>query len=181
MGKRFFIGIVALGARFSDACVILHNFSCNRWLARGGASCTMSSKLGRFATEAANTIFRRADPVTTIRRGGADGCASTARFYVRAGEPVFVIEDTGKQWLSFNVREDQLHGLTVGTSVDVARTGTADLTRSVATEMVPLGTFATWQAERAIGDHDRNTLRLRLDPQDDAGAFEPGMTVWLNH
>jgi hypothetical protein len=43
--------------------------------------------------------------------------------------------------------------------------GTADLTPSVVTELVPLGTFATWQAERAIGDHDRNSLRLRLDPQ----------------
>jgi HlyD family secretion protein len=35
------------------------------------------------------------------------------------------------------------------------------------------------QAERAVGDHDRNTLRLRLDPLRDAAAFEPGMTVWL--
>ena len=39
--------------------------------------------------------------------------------------------------------------------------------------------FATWQAERVIGDHDRNTLRLRLDPQGDAAALEPGMTVWI--
>jgi HlyD family secretion protein len=44
---------------------------------------------------------------------------------------------------------------------------------------VPLGTFATWQAERAIGDHDRNTLRLRLDLRADPIGFEPGMTVWL--
>jgi HlyD family secretion protein len=29
----------------------------------------------------------------------------------------------------------------------------------------PLGAFAAWQAERAVGDHDRNTLRLRLDPR----------------
>jgi HlyD family secretion protein len=41
------------------------------------------------------------------------------------------------------------------------------------------GAFATWQAERAVGDHDRSTLRLRLDPQHDAAAFEPGMTVWV--
>ena len=48
------------------------------------------------------------------------------------------------------------------------------------TELVPLGSFATWQAERAVGDHDRSTLRLRLDPQGDAAGLEPGMTVWLN-
>jgi HlyD family secretion protein len=46
--------------------------------------------------------------------------------------------------------------------------------------VLPLGPFATWQAETVVGDHDRNTLRLRLDPQGDAAAFEPGMTVWLN-
>jgi len=43
----------------------------------------------------------------------------------------------------------------------------------------PLGTFATWQAERVIGDHDRNTLRLRLDPQGTSAGLEPGMTVWV--
>jgi HlyD family secretion protein len=47
------------------------------------------------------------------------------------------------------------------------------------TELMPLGPFATWQAERAVGDHDLNTLRLRLDPQRDAAAFELGTTVWF--
>jgi HlyD family secretion protein len=44
---------------------------------------------------------------------------------------------------------------------------------------VPLGSFAARQAERAIGDHHRNMLRLRLDPQGDAIGFEPGITVLL--
>jgi HlyD family secretion protein len=43
----------------------------------------------------------------------------------------------------------------------------------------PLGSFATWQAERVIGDHDRSTLRLRFDPQGDRAGLEPGMTVWI--
>jgi HlyD family secretion protein len=50
---------------------------------------------------------------------------------------------------------------------------------AVVTELRPLGAFATWQAERAVGDHDRNTLRLRLDPQSNASELEPGMTVWV--
>jgi HlyD family secretion protein len=98
---------------------------------------------------------------------------------VRAGQPVLVIEETGKQWLSFNVREDFLHGISVGMTVDVARIGTRETIPALVTELLPLGSFATWQAERAVGDHDRSTLRLRLDPQRDATAFEPGMTVWF--
>jgi HlyD family secretion protein len=96
---------------------------------------------------------------------------------VRVGQPVLAIAATGQQWLSFNAREDFLRGLTVGTTVDVARAGMRETMPAVVTELRPLGAFATWQAERAVGDHDLNTLRLRLDPQGDAGGLEPGMTV----
>ena len=82
--------------------------------------------------------------------------------------------------VSFNAREDFLHGLTVGSKVDVERAGARELTPARVTELMPLGSFATWQAERAVGDHDRSTLRLRLDPQGDPAGLEPGMTVWLN-
>jgi HlyD family secretion protein len=120
----------------------------------------------------------------TILRAPADGVVSVIVAEVgeniRAGEPVLVIEETGKRWLSFNVREDRLRGLTVGAKVGVVRMGLREATPAVITELVPLGSFATWQAERAIGDHDRNTLRLRLDPQGDQRGFEPGMTVWLS-
>jgi HlyD family secretion protein len=73
-----------------------------------------------------------------------------------------------------------LHGLTVGATVAVARPGTRETTPAVVTELLPLGSFATWQAERAVGDHDRNTLRLRLNPQGDPTGFELGTTVWIN-
>jgi HlyD family secretion protein len=99
---------------------------------------------------------------------------------VSAGQPVLVVDETGKRWFSFNAREDLLHGLTVGAALDVARSGAQPMMPAVVTEVLPLGSFATWQAERAVGDHDRNTLRLRLDPQADAIGFEPGMTVWIH-
>jgi HlyD family secretion protein len=119
----------------------------------------------------------------TILRAPADGVVSVIVAEVgeniRAGQPVLAIEATGKQWLSFNVREDFLHGIRVGMTLDVGRMGTRETTPALVTEILPLGPFATWQAERAIGDHDRNTLRLRLDPKGDPTKFEPGMTVWL--
>ena len=118
----------------------------------------------------------------TVLRAPADGTVSVivaeVGENVHAGQPVLAIAETGKQWLSFNVREDHLHGLTVGSKVEVARPGGTPVP-AVVTEVTPIGTFATWQAERAIGDHDRSTLRLRLDPQGDQGGFEPGMTVQI--
>ena len=119
----------------------------------------------------------------TVLRSPVDGIVSVSVAEigenVRAGQPVLAIAATGKQWLSFNVREDLLQGLTVGTVVQITRAGAPGATSAIVTELRPLGTFATWQAERAVGDHDRNTLRLRLDPQGDASGLEPGMTVWI--
>ena len=120
----------------------------------------------------------------TILRAPADGVVSVivaeVGENVRAGQPVLAMEATGKRWLSFNAREDTLHGVTVGTTVGVQTAGATQATPALVTELLPLGPFATWQAERAVVDHDRNTLRLRLDPQRGATAFEPGMTVWIS-
>jgi HlyD family secretion protein len=120
----------------------------------------------------------------TILRVPADGVVSVVVAEVgenvHAGEPVLVIEQSAGHWLSFNVREDLLRGVTVGTTVGVARPRARELAPAVVTELLPLGPFATWQAERAVGDYDRNTLRLRLDLQGAQTGFEPGMTVWLS-
>jgi len=121
----------------------------------------------------------------TILRAPVDGVVSVIAAEVgenvRAGQPILMVEAAGKQWLSFNAREDHLRGLAVGETVSVARSGAGDVVKAVVTELRPLGVFATWQAERVIGDHDRNTLRLRLDPQREAADLEPGMTVWIEH
>jgi HlyD family secretion protein len=133
------------------------------------------------ATAAVAVLERRLEK--TILRAPADGTVSVIAAEigenVRAGQPILMVEETGKQWMSFNAREDDLRGLAVGGTVDVAHGGSAGATKGVVTELRPLGVFATWQAERVIGDHDRNTLRLRLDPRGGSEGLEPGMTVWI--
>src|SRR5215472_9211854 len=132
------------------------------------------------AAAAALAVLERRLEKTTLR-APADGVVTVivaeVGENVSAGQPVLAIAATDKQWLSFNAREDMLHGLTVGDKVEVARAGARETTPAIVTELVPLGSFATWQAERTVGDHDRSTLRLRLDPQGDSTGFEPGMTV----
>jgi HlyD family secretion protein len=133
------------------------------------------------AAAAVAVLERRLEKM--VLRAPADGVVSVIVAElgenIRAGQPILMIEAAGEQWLSFNVREDRLSGLTVGESVSVRRNGADGAIKAVITELRPLGTFATWQAERVIGDHDRNTLRLRLDPEGAPAGLEPGMTVWI--
>lgn len=135
------------------------------------------------AAAAVTVLERRLEKM--VLRAPADGVVSVIAAEVgenvRAGQPILMVEAAGKQWLSFNAREDHLSGLTIGETVTVMRNGVDGATKAVITELRPLGTFATWQAERVIGDHDRNTLRLRLDPEREAAGLEPGMTVWIEN
>jgi len=98
---------------------------------------------------------------------------------IRSGQTMITIEAGGHRWLSFNVREDRLGGITIGSAVNVQVAGMSALRSGVVTELSPIGQFATWQAERAVGDHDRNTVHLRVELPEDSLPLEPGMTVWL--
>jgi HlyD family secretion protein len=135
------------------------------------------------AAAAVTVLERRLEKM--VLRAPADGVVSVivaeVGENVRAGQPILMVEAAGGQWLSLNVREDHLSGLTMGKTVSVMRNGADGATKAVVTELRPLGTFATWQAERVIGDHDRNTLRLRLDPEEEPAGLEPGMTVWIEN
>src|SRR5262249_61167681 len=90
---------------------------------------------------------------SALARAPADGVVSVMVAEVgeniHAGQPVLVIAETGKQFLSFNAREDLLRGLTVGASVKVRRSGATEKTPALGTELRPLRTVATWQGERA--------------------------------
>src|SRR6202140_1129438 len=135
------------------------------------------------AAAAVTVLERRLEKM--VLRAPADGVVSVIAAEVgenvRAGQPILMVEAAGKQWLSFNVREDHLNRLSMGDAPSVMRNGVDGAAKAVITELRPLGTCATWQAGRVIGDHDRNTLRLRLDPQGEPRNLEPGMTVWIEH
>ncbi len=97
---------------------------------------------------------------------------------ISPGKPVMTMEVAGERWFTFTLREDTLRGMTVGGTVSL----TADDGRPIqarVTELRPLGEFATWRAARAVGDHDLNSFRLRLDPLARNEELHPGMTIWL--
>src|SRR5262249_58557773 len=92
------------------------------------------------AATAVAVLERRLDKTTL--RAPTDGIVTVIVAEVgenlTAGQPVLAIAATGKQWLSFNVREDVLHGLTVGDKVEVVRPG-GEPRPATDTALTPLG------------------------------------------
>ncbi len=94
------------------------------------------------------------------------------------GKPVLTMVADKAHWFGFTLREDLLRGLAMGQIVAILRADGQRIQARV-TELRPLGEFATWRAARAVGDHDLNSFRLRLDPVEEIQDLEAGMTVWL--
>lgn len=94
------------------------------------------------------------------------------------GKPIMTLVADGDAWFSFTLREDALAGLAIGGEAALLRADGQRIPGRVAT-LVPLGEFATWRAARAVGDHDLNSFRVRIEPTGATDGLEPGMTVWL--
>jgi HlyD family secretion protein len=95
------------------------------------------------------------------------------------GEPVLTMVPDNAIWFGFNVREDALAGLTIGSAFSVHASGEPEPISAKVTEMRDLGDYATWRAARASGDHDLNTFFVRLDPVVPASKLIAGRTVFL--
>ena len=96
-----------------------------------------------------------------------------------AGRTVLTIADTGEPWFDFNIREDELRGLGMGTPLVLIEGVGGKQVSAKISEMRRLGDFATWRAARAVGDHDLNTFSVRADPVEPVAGLEPGVTVWI--
>jgi HlyD family secretion protein len=96
------------------------------------------------------------------------------------GQPVMTLEAAGRQWVSFNLREDQFDGLRIGSSIELIPLGSENSVKARVAEIIARGEFATWRAARVVGDHDLNTFLIRADPIAPASeALQAGMSVLL--
>jgi hypothetical protein len=93
---------------------------------------------------------------------------------------VLTLTATAEPWFSFNIREDPLRGMDIGTTLTLAASGRSEPIGAKVTEVRRLGDFATWRAARAVGDHDLNTFAVHADPTRPANRLEPGMAVWIS-
>ena len=96
------------------------------------------------------------------------------------GQPLMTLQAPGRGWASFNLREDQLDGLSIGLPIEVMLADRSAPINARIDEIAPRGEFATWRAARAVGDYDLNTFVIRADPVGRAEVMQPGMTVWLH-
>lgn len=86
---------------------------------------------------------------------------------------------TDDVWFTFNVREDLLPGLTVGTETEVYLPAFDKRVVVRITQMKDVGTFAVWKATKALDGYDLKTFEVKARPlnKDDLEDVRSGMSA----
>lgn len=99
---------------------------------------------------------------------------------ISLGAPVMNILLLDQLWVSFNVREDLLQRMSLG-SQHIAVVPALD-NKEVELEVYyvkDMGNYAVWRATRAEGEYDAKTFNVRMRPLNTIDGLLPGMTVLL--
>lgn len=101
---------------------------------------------------------------------------------VGTGAPLLNVAMTGKVWFTFNVREDLLPGLSVGTETCVYIPALNKSINVKITKMKDVGTYAIWKATKALDQYDLKTFELKAVPvsQTDAQGVREGMSAIIS-
>jgi HlyD family secretion protein len=100
---------------------------------------------------------------------------------INAGYPVVTIVDLKDCWVTFNLREDLLAAIKMG-SVFSARFPALNNKQVMlkVTYIHPLGTFATWNATKTSGDFDMKTFEVHARPVEVIEGLRPGMSALVD-
>ena len=97
---------------------------------------------------------------------------------VSLGAPIMSLLKTDDKWITFNVREDYLNDLKLGTKIKVMIPALDKKEAQAEVYYVrDMGSYATWRATKATGQWDSKTFQIKARPLDSLPDLRPGMTV----
>ena len=96
---------------------------------------------------------------------------------VGTGSPIMSISLMDDLWGTFNVREDQLNGMTVGSTITAFVPAFKKEVRMKVYYVKDQGTYAVWKATKSNGQYDLKTFEVKARPIDKIEGLRPGMSL----
>ena len=96
---------------------------------------------------------------------------------VGTGSPIMSIAMMDDMWGTFNVREDQLDGMQVGTEFSVFVPAFNKEVKMKVYHLKDQGSFAVWKATKANGQYDLKTFEVKARPVEKIEGLRPGMSL----
>ena len=96
---------------------------------------------------------------------------------VGTGSPIMSIAMMEDMWGTFNVREDQLNGMQVGSEFTVFVPAFNKEVKMKVYHLKDQGSFAVWKATKANGQYDLKTFEVKARPMEKLEGLRPGMSL----
>jgi HlyD family secretion protein len=97
---------------------------------------------------------------------------------VSAGYPVITLVDLSDSWITFNLREDLLADIKMGSLIQAIIPALKNKVVTLkVTYIHALGQFATWNATKTSGDFDMKTFEVHAVPATAVQGLRPGMSA----
>jgi len=99
---------------------------------------------------------------------------------ISAGYPVVTLLDMNDLWVTFNIKEDLLPKIKIGSVLQAYVPGIGRTIELKVYYMAVQAEYATWSATRTKGDFDIRTFEVKARPEGRIEGLRPGMTVTVN-
>ena len=96
---------------------------------------------------------------------------------VGTGSPIMSIAMMDDMWGTFNVREDQLNDMRVGSEFTVFVPAFNKDVKMKVYHLKDQGSFAVWKATKANGQYDLKTFEVKARPVEKLEGLRPGMSL----
>lgn len=96
---------------------------------------------------------------------------------VGTGSPIMSISIMSDVWGTFNVREDQLNGLKIGSEFTAFSPAFKKDIKMKVYYIKDQGSYAVWKATKSNGQYDLKTFEVKARPVDKLDGLRPGMTL----
>ena len=96
---------------------------------------------------------------------------------VGTGSPIMSISVMDDMWGTFNVREDQLEGMQVGSEFTAYVPAFKKDVKMKVYYLKDQGSYAVWKATKANGQYDLKTFEVKARPVEKLEGLRPGMSL----
>lgn len=98
---------------------------------------------------------------------------------IGTGSPIMSVSLLDDMWGTFNVREDQLDGMRIGSVITAYAPAFKKDIKMKVYYIKDQGSYATWKATKANGQYDLKTFEVKARPVTKVEGLRPGMSLIL--
>lgn len=134
------------------------------------------AEAARNAVEVVNSLLKETVQVAAVE-GEVEEVYPKVGELVGIGSPIISISIMNDLWGTFNIREDQLHGMKVGDTFKAYLPAFSKDIEMKVTYIKDQGSYATWKATKTTGQYDLKTFQVKARPKKSFEGLRPGMSL----